>query len=485
MFFIHARRTRLSHAPRSAGYRELFAVAWPMILSTASYSLMHFFDRLMLTRYSEATAAAAIGAGIMSFAMLSFFFGIAQYTNTFIAQYYGAKEPEMCARSMWQGVYFALIAGALFPVTFGFLGRAIIVFANHPPEVMRAELVYFSVLAYGAVFPLLSNALSSFFSGRGDTRTIMYVNFFIASLNVFLNYCLIFGHFGMPELGIRGAAYATVTSAFLGTSIFALCAFRKKWRDSYGTLRYWHFRKSSFMRLIRYGGPSGMSFGLDITAFALFTLLVGRLGTVPHIASNIVITIHSLAFIPMLGFSIATTILVGKYIGQDRHDLAESIAYKGVSSAAVYMLLGGAFFVIFPRFFFTLFQGDGVGKDVFESVYAYGRPLLYMMVFLGVFDAVNVTMSAALKGAGDTVFTMWTNVLLAWGVFVPPVYIFTSLYPRSIYYSWACFMVYVFLLAAVYFIRFRGKKWQNIVIRETVIPSQVSEIVAEARPVEN
>lgn len=441
----------------------------------------------MLTRYSEATAAAATGSGVMSFALLSFFFGISQYTNTFIAQYYGAKNKEMCARSMWQGVYFAVIAGAIFPFTLGLLGKWLIVRINHEPHILTAELTYFTLLAQGAIFPLLSNVFASFYSGRGDTKTIMWVNICIASLNVFLNYLLIFGkpEWHIPELGIAGAALATITSACVGATVFILLVFQKKWRKEYGIATYWKFRWPTFYRLIKYGGPSGLSFGLDISAFALFVLLIGRIGKVQLIASNIVITIHSLAFIPMLGFSIATTILVGKHIGEERSDIAEKSAYKGTKLAAFYMVIMGVIFILFPYAFFALFKGEGIDAQMFEDVYRYGKPLLYMMVALGIFDAANVTFSAALKGAGDTMFTMWTNVVLAWIIFIPPVYLFTSVFNQTVYHAWACFLLYVFLLATVYCLRFRSGKWKGIQIRETTVPSQVAEITAEARPVEN
>ena len=107
------------------------------------------------------------------------------------------------------------------------------------------------------------------------------------------------------------------------------------------------FRRSTLMQLIKFGGPAGVSFSLDIMAFSLFTLLIGHIGRVQLIASNIALSINTLAFLPMLGFSIATTVLVGKYIGEGDKKSAERSAYSGVACSAGYMFIMGILFVLF------------------------------------------------------------------------------------------------------------------------------------------
>lgn len=476
--------TYTTRGERRGGYRELVRVAIPLILSTASFTVMHFMDRIMLTRYSDTTAAAATAAGVLSFGLMSFFMGVAGYTNTFIAQYYGATDRKMCAVSLWQGMYFVAIVSILFPLVFKPLGMIMLSWSGHEPAVLEAERIYFGILVAGVVFPLLNSVLGSFFSGRGDTWTVMWVNCVAALLNVVLNYCLIFGKGGLPEMGISGAAIATLSASCSSNIIYIFLIFRKPWCRLYGVSRYTAFRLSSFMQLLRYGGPSGISFGLDIMAFSFFILLIGRLGTTELIASNITVTINSLAFLPMLGISIATSILVGQHIGEGHKRAAEQSAYSGVKLAILYMIVMGLIFIIFPRQLFGLFQGPENSREVFEQVIRYGRYLLVMIAILGIFDAVNVTFSGALKGAGDTLFPMWANVIIAWILFVPPVYLLTR-YKASLYWSWIVFMVYVALLGLVFWWRFRGGVWKTIEIREKVSPVVLPELAEEARIIES
>ena len=455
-----------SYAP--GGYRELLHVAWPMILSTASYTVMHFSARLMLARYSGTTAAASTCAGATAFSFLSLFQGIAGYTNTFIAQYHGSGNKEMCTRSLWQGIYFALLAGLLFPLVCRPLGHLWLAAIGHEPDILAAEQVYFGVVAWGAIFPLLSVALASFFSGRGDTWTVMWVSATAALVNIIFNYAMIFGAWGFPEWGIYGAALATNIGAATGMLIYLALLSRRRWRIEYGMWRLSAFRRATFMRLIRFGGPSGLSFALDIMAFTMFVLFIGRVGRTELIASNITLAINSLAFMPMLGFSIATNIMVGQHIGEKRIATAERSAYSGVKLAMLYMTLMGIVFVAAPDMLLRLFQGGRIPPALFEQVMRHGRMFLMMLAAMGVLDALNTVFSGALKGAGDTLFCMWSNVVIAWGIFVPPLYLMVSVWHVRASYAYAWMVVYVALLALVYTWRFQRGAWKTIEIKERV-----------------
>ncbi|NLF38787.1 MATE family efflux transporter [bacterium] len=470
----------LERAP-AGGYRELIRVATPLVMSTASYTIMHFIDRVMLTRYSDITAAASSGGGILSFTFLSFFLGVTGYTNTFVAQYHGARNKRMVGVSVWHGLYLAAISGLIC-----FLcrpaGVAVLRWIGHEPAVLEAEILYFDIMVAWAFVPLVNSALSSFFSGRGDTWTPLWVNVSTACANIALNYALIFGRWGFPELGIAGAAYATVAASMAGMAAFAVLVTRPRWRREYAVLSHWRFRWPSFSRLIRFGGPSGLSFGLDIAAFSLFVLLVGRLGKEALIASNVTLSINSLAFLPMLGVSMATSILVGQHIGAANPAAAVDTTRRGVILAVGYMTLMGVLFALFPALFFAPFRGEGISDELFSQVYHYGRWLLVMLALLGVFDGIQTTVSGALKGAGDTWFPMLVHAAVSWLMFVPGVYVMVSVLHLGIYWAWAWFVLYVLVLAIVFPVRFRSGRWKLIEIKETMPVQPPVPLVEEAEP---
>ena len=202
----------------AGGYREFLGIALPLILSTASWSIQHFVDRVFLSWYSTEALAAALPAGMANFTFISLFMGTAQYANTFVAQYMGARRPTRVGPAVWQGAYVALFSGLLALLPAAFAGE-LFALIGHDPDIRAAETDYFRILCYGTGPQVLSTAFSCFFSGRGQTWVVLAVNVVAISVNIICDYALIFGHWGLPELGIVGAAWATN----IGLVVSALC----------------------------------------------------------------------------------------------------------------------------------------------------------------------------------------------------------------------------------------------------------------------
>ena len=147
------------------GYREVLIVAIPLILSTATWSVQHFVDRMFLTWYSPEAIAAAMPAGMLNFSMVSIFMGTAGYVTTFVAQYYGAGRFDRIGPALWQGVYISLFGGVLILCAIPFAGP-VFRLVGHSPLVQQNEVAYFQVLCMGGGAYAASYALSGFFSGR-------------------------------------------------------------------------------------------------------------------------------------------------------------------------------------------------------------------------------------------------------------------------------------------------------------------------------
>ena len=200
-------------SPAPGSIRELLEMAVPLIISSGSLSLMYVCDRMFLTWHSQAELAAALPAGITYWTFLSVFYGTCTYLNSFVGQYEGAGRPERVAAAVWQGVWLALGAGLLLMALVPVAGPMFLA-VGHKPEVAELEAAYFQISCLGSPANLLATVLSCFYSGRGRTRVIMWVNVAGSLLNILLDYLLIFGVGGFPELGIRGAAIGTVLAQF-------------------------------------------------------------------------------------------------------------------------------------------------------------------------------------------------------------------------------------------------------------------------------
>src|SRR5262249_41332267 len=144
---------------------------------------------------------------------------VAEYSTTFVAQYLGANRADRVGPAVWQGAWFA-ISCALGLAALAQIVPVLFKLAGHPPELLVEESSYSRILLLGALPTILMPALASFFAGRGDTRTVLYVNIASAVANVALDYAWIFGRFGFPRGGVAGAALATVASDILGAGLF-------------------------------------------------------------------------------------------------------------------------------------------------------------------------------------------------------------------------------------------------------------------------
>ena len=245
-------------ASDAGSMRELLRVAIPLIISAGSQSLMNVVDRMFLTWWDPNALAASLPAILLNWTVLALPFGIVIYSNTFIAQYEGVGRKNRVAASLWQGVWMALIFGAvitsLVPLFTSGIDRL-----GHDPDVTLLEKSYFSILCYGGIFMLLNQALTAYFSGRGETWTVMTVNIIASFTNGIFDYLLIFGEGPFPMLGIQGAAIATVGANALACVIYGVLIARRAPAAGYPIRQECRFDLVLIRRMIRFGAHKGCS----------------------------------------------------------------------------------------------------------------------------------------------------------------------------------------------------------------------------------
>jgi len=446
------------------GYWEVLVIGIPLILSTATWSVQHFVDRMFLSWYSPETIAAAMPAGMLSFAIISLFIGTAGYVSTFVAQYYGAKRYHRIGPALWQGLYISLFGGLVMLCIIP-LAEPAFRFIGHSPSIQEHEVIYFQIMCIGGGAYIGSYALSGFFSGRGKTWPVMWVNAATTVVNLVLDYALIFGHWGFPELGIRGAAIATVAAGVFSLLVFFVLLFSGGKDRIYHTKKGWRFEKDLFGRLLRFGFPSGMQFFLEIAGFTGFVLIVGRLGTASLAATNIAFNINTLAFMPMIGCGIAISVLVGQYLGAQKPDIAQKAAYSGFHLTFIYMSSIAAAYALAPDIFIAPFA-DQADPKVFEEIYAYSVILLRFVAIYCLFDTMNIIFCSAIKGAGDTRYVMVMTVILSVFVLIFPVFVAVEILEFGLMVAWVFATVYVISLGLSFYVRFLGGKWKSMRVIE-------------------
>jgi MATE family multidrug resistance protein len=449
---------------------ELLRLAWPLIVSNGFMTLQMTIDRIFLSRHNSNEVAAAMPAVMIFWTLFALPQNIVNYVTTFVAQYLGAGRPQRVGPVVWQSLYLSVALGLAF-LALAPLAPLLLALGEHTAELQELEVIFFRCLCWSALPALLVAAVSAFFAGRGDSGTVMVLNAVGMIVNAALDYVLIFGNFGFPEMGIAGAGWATVignsVSALLGLALL----FRRRYEAEHGTRSGWPFDAELMRRLLRFGVPNGLQWALDGLAFSLFVILVGRLGRVELAATSIAVTLNLLAFLPTMGVGQAVAILVGQRLGEDRPDVAERTTWSGFQIGWLLMVIIAAMYVIFPQTLLAMFQStDEAGQ--WSAIAATVPVLLRFVAVYCLFDSMNLIFSFALRGAGDTVFVTAAAVSLSWPLMVVPTWA-AWYFGWGLYWSWSFASAYIIVLGFVLLKRFRGGRWKSMRVIEMQVAGEL------------
>jgi MATE family multidrug resistance protein len=460
---------------QEGGPLELLRLAIPLILSSSFLTMQLVVDRILLSQSSSDAIAASMPAACAYWTLFMLLQFTANYATTFVAQYVGARRLERVGPAVWQSLYFSLVGGIAFMSLIP-LVPAFFRMINHDPAVQELEIQYLHVLCFAALPALIVASVNSFFAGRGETWIVALIDATGMTVNALMAYALIFGHWGLPEMGIRGAGWATVVgssvSAVLGLAMF----FQPKYQARFGTLSGWRFDPELFRRMMRFGLPNGVQAMFEGLSFTVFLNLVGKFGAVQLAATNVAFAINIAGLVPMLGMGQAVGVVVGQRLGQDRPDLAARGTWMGFWMALLYIAVGVLLYLFAPGACMYPFRNDA---DAAWIEVAQLVPVLLRFVALySLFDTMNIVFSFALRGAGDTRFVTIISLFLSWPIMVLPTWAALH-FGWGLYWAWGFASAYVIALGFTFLFRFQAGKWKTMrVIERIPVERAVSDVPA-------
>lgn len=436
------------------GVRQVFNVAIPLILVASGNSIKLFCDRTMLSHYSNVQMEASFTSGITYFTLLVFFIALVSYCNVFVSQFYGAGENYKIGISVWLGIFASLIGWGILGSGYWW-GEKLFSLIGRDKEIQAAQISYVKILFATSGFPLIMAALTSFWGGRGKTWCVFMIEAVTVVLNIAINYVLIFGFYGMPELGIVGAAYGTAISTAVGVALAFSLFLLKSNREQFNTLPKKLLDIQLFKRLMIYGTPCGVRGVLDVGAFNIFVIILSYYGAQVGEATTITFTINALAFIPLFGLGNSISILVGQAIGACEVELAKRVVKSGFVILTGYLIFTVVILTIFSSLPLSIFNITDPSLYKLTSEF-----MIYVAIAL-VFNGVSILYSSAISGAGDTKFPMQLTIYLSWGVFVAPLmFIYSS--NMSVGWAWFVFVAHIIPKATILYMRYIGGKWQTM-----------------------
>lgn len=436
----------------------LLRLAGPVIVARSTQVVVGLADALMVAHLGEGALAAVTTGAMNSAAAFIFPTGVAFVISSFSSQLTGRGDAAGARRFGWYGLGLAAGAQAIALLLLPWLA---LVFAasDYAPDVRSAMTAYLAIRLLSTGTAVGIEALANYFGGTGNTVIGMKVNALAMILNVGLNWLLIDGHAGFPALGVRGAAWASTISTGVAFASFALVFLRggPAAREAGLTWR-------EFVRLLRFGAPAGLNWSFEFFAFITFiNIVVAGLGTVSLAAMMAVLQLNSFSFMPALGLGSAGAILVGHAIGRGDRAAVPGILGLTFGVTATWMGIVGLAYLVVPGPLLYLFAPDGPNGTVFLDV---GVRMLMLSALWQVFDAAGITISEALRAAGDTAYAMWTRGVLAWLVFLPGAWITVRRFGGGETAAVIWLLVYLALLAVALYLRFRGGAWRRITLVE-------------------
>jgi multidrug resistance protein, MATE family len=292
----------------------------------------------------------------------------------------------------------------------------------------------------------LNIGISAWFQGRGDTVTPMRATLIGNGLNLIFDPLLIFGLWGFPELGVAGAALATITAGLFQVAYLA-------WRAAPDLLKVSPRPDKALVRsVLDMGIPIGVRYTLDMGSFVIFSAMITYVGPIQLAAHIIVVRICSMSFLPGHAVGEAAGVLVGQFVGAQRHHLAKPVLLSAVKLAVGIMASWGVIFLTLPEFLVAPFNTEAAVAQIAASV-------LMVAAAFQIFDAIVMAIGGGLNGAGDTRWVMIASLIGAWMIKVPGAYVGIFIFDLGAMGAWLAFTVELIVLSVAYVIRARGQNW--------------------------
>ena len=434
--------------------KVLLSLAWPVIIARSTQVVVNMTDAVMVAHLGENALAATTTGGLNAYAGFIFPMGITFVISSFSAQLFGRLDVGGARRFGWYGLGLGLISQIVMLISLPALPWLISGFDYSPPvRTLMESYLTIRLLSTGAAVGI--EALGNYYGGIGNTRIGMRVNISAMLLNILLNWLLIDGHGGFPALGVAGSAWASVIATSLACGVFVAIFLWQGRYHGWPLLRW-----DELGRLLRFGIPAGLNWSFEFFAFIAFiNVVVASLGTVSLAAMMAVMQLNSFSFMPAFGLGSAGAILIGHAIGGRRQAEVPGILLLTFLVTAAWMGLVGLAYVLMPELLLHPFVPAGTQGSKFLVI---GKHMLVFSALWQLFDAAGITLSEALRAAGDTTFSMWVRGILAWLVFLPGSWISVHYFGGAERSAVAWLLVYLGALAGVFYWRFQSCAWRHI-----------------------
>ncbi|KXW57681.1 MATE family efflux transporter [Ferrovum myxofaciens] len=451
---------------RHVDLRAVFALALPLFLNSSLQVILNLTDTWFIGHLSTTAMAAMAACYYLIFMFFLLLGGVGIGVQAIVAQHFGAENLNAVGRTTWSGLWAALATTPLF-LLIGYAGPTLLAIFDLPPEVHDLAASFWFPRMLGGPLSTLLFALNSFFNGISQPRHTLWIMALVALCNALLNEWFIF-HW---HLGMAGAAWGSTAAQAIGVLIAGAVFLRPAFRSRFHTGQTWRPHWPSIRQVFAIGFPTGLFPAMDVVGLGLFQLMQVKLSAIDGAATQIVMMLTSVSYLPAIGIALAGTTLVGQSIGAGDKSWAEACARVIIRMAVVYMGVVGVLLALSATWVIPPFltPGDPQGAQVM----ALCIPLLWIAAGYQVFDALNLSSAFCLRGAGDVKVPTLLLLACSWGIFLPLCHALTfspgqgwvNFLPQwgwGATGGWMAAFVYAFCLGLALWTRWRSGAWKRI-----------------------
>lgn len=433
--------------------RELISLALPIAAAMLGEVALGLVDTKLVGGLGTSALGGVGVATTIMFLFYSLVFGLMRSVKVLTAHAVGRGQEEDGVAFAWSGSLIGFAVGCVVLVLCRDIGPAL-TFCGIDATVVPFARDFAAAVTLGAPAACALAALVQHRQAIGDSRTPMIVGLGGNVVNAFVAWCLIYGHFGFPALGVRGGGYSTAVVEVLELAVLAFLLVRheKRRRASGGRATPLTFRRAS-REIAGIGVPTGLQFGTEMLAFTTFTAVIGGIGKPEIAAHQIAIAIIRVSFLPGIAISEAASVLVGRALGRRRIDEAEHTTRHALKVAVGFMALCGVAFAVLGGLISELFSSD-------PEVKAIARRLLFVAAIFQVLDAVNIVLRGSLRGAKDIRATAIIGIVAVWGCVPTSAYLLGKLAGLGAVGGWIGFIGETSIAATLLWMRWTKGAWR-------------------------
>jgi putative MATE family efflux protein len=430
---------------------RILKLALPVVLSMLSVTILINVDIMMVGKLGkDAVAATGLGNWVYLIVIITLS-AIEIGTQVLVARRFGERHFKECGRIATIGVVISLVVGSL--VLALMLPFAHKLLHSNDATVKELGLAYLHIRLLTLPFGMTAFALRGFFYGIGNSVIPMITEIVINLMNIILNYLLIFGKFGFPAMGVRGAALGSLLSTMTGCTLLFVMALRPSYR------RKFHLPallgreiKPTLMQMFRISYPVFFQSFVIHLGLYIFLLINDRISVTAVAASNIVLTILCISFLPANGFGIAAATLIGQSLGEGEPHKARNYGWLSLGPGIIIMIFASFLFIFFGRPLMRFYIED---PDVIEA----GARALFLVGLVEICEAFNIILSRGLQGAGHTLYVMIVETSINWFLFLPATYVLGVVLGWGITGTWIAIMIYIVVFAFAMLTKFITHDW--------------------------